>query len=660
LRRLRVIAVAAIAAVALAIGLVPALAPAVAVAARPNLTMVSEATYAALPDEHRVAVSVALTATNHLRNTVTRRFYFRTALLTVQPGASAFRISGGSGTPKVAVVAKTATYTNIRIDFGANLAAGRSTTLALTFDLRDAGGAPDRPLRVSPSLITFAAWAFATPETPGSTVAVRLPTGYTATIGRGPLTGPEPDGEGFERWSSGSLEAPLEFIADIAAVRPSDYLETTHTVTLDEGEATVLLRSWADDTAWRDRIASLVDRALPVLERSIGLAWPIEGRLSIDEALVQGPGGYSGLFDPAAGRIEVAYAAADIVVLHDLAHAWFNGRLVVDRWAAEAFASYYADLAATELGLDAELPLPAIIDPASPQAIPLNAWEVGGGEGGVASEAWAYAASAELGSAVAARAGEAGLQHVWAAASTEIGAYDGPAAGPPDWRGLLDLLEDTTGQDYADLWAEWVARPGDLALLADRAAAREHYAETMSRAGEWQLPPSIRDPMRAWRFEDAEQVLAEADSVLAQRDAIESDAAEAGVTLPGALQAAFEGDDGPGAAADLVTAERGSFDAILAARNARPADPQGLEQLLVHVGLLGQQPDLQLAAAELALASGQLELAWVAARTAETAWSSAASVGRSRIVSTALLVIALIVFVALLRRSRRRGSTTAG
>ena len=42
-----------------------------------------------------------------------------------------------------------------------------------------------------------------------------------------------------------------------------------------------------------------------------------------------------------SGQIEVAYYADDGVVLHEAAHAWFNGALLADRWANEAFASYY-------------------------------------------------------------------------------------------------------------------------------------------------------------------------------------------------------------------------------------------------------------------------------------------------------------------------------
>jgi aminopeptidase N len=60
-----------------------------------------------------------------------------------------------------------------------------------------------------------------------------------------------------------------------------------------------------------------------------------------------------GLFDPSSGQVEVAYDAGDFVVLHESAHAWFNGGLLTDRWANEAFASYYGLETAKELDVKA-------------------------------------------------------------------------------------------------------------------------------------------------------------------------------------------------------------------------------------------------------------------------------------------------------------------
>src|SRR6185295_3104989 len=106
-------------------------------------------------------------------------------------------------------------------------------------------------------------------------------------------------------------------------------------VALEQGTATVQLRSGPDDEAWRDRVTYLVENALPILERDSGVAWPVDGPIAVQEALIRSTGGYAGLFAPQDRRIEIAYTASEGVILHELAHAWFNGRLVADRWAAE-------------------------------------------------------------------------------------------------------------------------------------------------------------------------------------------------------------------------------------------------------------------------------------------------------------------------------------
>jgi hypothetical protein len=641
------------------VGLVPALTPATTAAAGPGLTLVGATTYDVQPEDGKVAVTAQLAATNHLKDTVTKRYFFRVAYLTVLPGASNLKLTSTTegAKPKVTSIAATETYTNLKLDFGANLAAGKTTTLTLTFDVRDQGGAPDRALRVSHSLVSFSAWAIATPSTPGASVSVRLPVGYSVTVGRGPLAGPTPDGAGNETWTSGDLEAPLDFVADILADRPTEFEETTRTATMAGGPATILLRAWPDDPAWRDRVGALVQRALPVLEREIGVAWPVDGPLAVHEALVRTAGGYAGLFDPDDRRIEIAYAAPDGVVLHELAHAWFNGAVVAERWAAEGFAAYYAELAAKELGVDPSAPAaPSLADPA---AIPLNAWGPSGSEE-PASELWAYAASLEVARQVAVRAGPDAMREVWTRAASGLAAYQPdagglePAAGPPDWRGLLDHIEVATGQEFTDLWRTWIARPEDVAALADRATARGFYTRSLALAGEWRLPPVTRAAMGAWRFDVAREQLVAADGVIALRDLLKARATAAGVTLPGTLREAFEGDGGIAAAAVEARAEQATVAAIIDAEAARPTEHGAGERLIIDIGLLLVDPDASLAEALTELAAGDLETAYAAAQAAASGWTSAPRVGRSRIISVVLLVLALVVLVGLLRQHNRR------
>ena len=631
-----------------------------AASASPGLTIVGAATYDVVPEEGRVAVTVALTATNHRHDTTTKRFFFRTGYITVLPNTADFKLSASAGKPKVTVSSSTATYTNLKLDLGANLAAGKSVSLTLTFNVRDPGGAPDRPVRISPSLVSFAAWAIATPSTKGATVGVTFPAGYNVLIGRGPLIGPVRDGSDRDVWLSDPLDAPLDFVADISADRPSDYAETARTVDMAGGPASILLQAWPDDAAWRDRVGDLVARALPVLEREIGVPWPDPAPLAVHEALVRATGGYAGIFDPADRRIDIAYAASDAVVLHELAHAWFNGRLVGDRWIAEGFASYYAQVAASELGVDPELPAP--VTPHDPD--PLNDWGPDA-DGGAALPAWGYPASLELAETIASRTSAAALRTVWADAAMGIGGYQAEpggteTAGPPDWRGLLDLLEDVTGRSFADLWRSRVARPGDLPLLADRAVTRGYYLRSVALAGEWHLPPAARQAMRSWRFDIARELLAAADAVQAQRVVLESTSAAAALTLPDTLRNTFEGQGGAAAAAVEAAAEQATVDAIAAAQAARPTEHGVGERMIIGVGLVLADPDRDLATARSSLTAGDLEGAYVAAESAQAAWLGAARTGRARIVSTVLLLLALAVFASLFRRGQRGRPVRSG
>jgi hypothetical protein len=602
---------------------------------------------------------VDITATSHLHDTLTRRNYISAGYLAVLPNTSGFELtSTGSGTPRVSVVKQTATYTLLKLSFGSRIPAGGTRQLTLTFDLVDPGGAPDRPIRISPSLVSFYAWAFATASTPGSSVSVTFPPGYSVTVGRGPLHGPTTDSSGRQTWTSGTLADPLTFVADLAADRPADYAQVERTVAIGAVEAQLQIRSWPDDPAWRDRVASLLATALPALSQAIGLAWPIEPPLVVQEAVPRSTGGYAGLFDPATERIEIAYAAPTGVVFHEAAHAWFNGTLVADRWAAEAFASYYAEVAAASLKIDVGSPKLTADEQAA--AIPLNAW---GPVGSVpaATEAYAYAASLELARAIATRAGSDNLQRVWSLASEGIAAYQ-PASGaperaasPPDWRGLLDLLEDTTGTSFVDLWRTWVVRPGDVPALTARAAAREAYARGVADAGPWLLPPSIRSAMRAWQFDEAERQLGAAEGVLRQRAALERAAATDGIQLPPTLRQDFEAGDlvtaGSEAAAELATL--GSIDAAAAARPT--PDPTALDA----IGLLGADPDASLRAARAAFSAGDLQAATRAAGDAASAWASAAEVGRGRVISAVGLLLALVVLAGLLIDRRRRSTAAA-
>jgi hypothetical protein len=632
-------------------------------AATPDLTIVSDATYQVRPDDRLVRVTVDMKLRNNLRDTSTRRYYFDTAFLAVLPGTSRFRVSG-PGSPTVRATRQNDDYTLLRVNLGRRLFSKKSANYRLTFDLKDSGGSSTRDVRVGDSLASFPVWAYASDDTPGSRVSVVFPKDYTVDVEVGDLPAPTTDDEGRTVYATPKLDKPLDFFAYFVADRPGAYDENEISTTVANAPVGVTVRSWAEDDAWGKRIGGLFEEGLPRLSERIGLPWPREEGLVVQESVSRSTGGYAGLFDPTRGHVEVAYYADDFVVLHEAAHTWFNGNLLADRWALEAFASYYALEAASDLKVTAKGD--ELTDELREAKIPLNAWGPIGRED-TNTEDYAYAATLEVARQVAERAGEDGLQEVWQAAADNAGAYqptDDAAAepervlGPPDWRGLLDLLEDHTDADYEDIWREWIVRPDDAAQLDERATAREQYGSVNEEAAGWTLPRPIRDAMRAWQFDTAEGLLGEATAVLEQRDAIDRAAADAGLTPPDTLRTAFEGDDGFDDARAEIEDQLEVIDRYADAVATRPTNPDVFAQL----GLWQETPEKELKTAATAYAAGDLEKSSAAADEARLTWIGAAGVGRTRALMILGAVIGVVLLIALailtLIRVRRGGRRT--
>jgi hypothetical protein len=650
-----------------AIGIGPAVAPLEVRAAAPALTLVTATSYEVRPDEARVVATVRITATNTLKDTLTRRYFFDQGFLSVQPGASSFALSAATGSPRVAVSSRSADGILLRLRFGSQIAAGKSLDLTLTYDLADPGGEPDRPIRISPSLVLFQAWAYASPETPGSSVEVRIPDGYTVALGRGPLSGPEVDAAGWQVYSSGVLTTPLTFVADVTADRPGAYVDERRAARVGAESAVLLFRAWPDDPAWLGRVRDLVLQGLPVIAEETGLAWPYDGPLTFTETFARTSGGYAASFDPVAALAQIGYAAGPGVILHEAAHAWFNGGLVADRWIAEAFASFYAERAATRLGL--EIDAPDLADAPPGHAFQLNTWDAAG-TATASADAFGFAASLVLAREIAALVGDEALRATWQAAAAGEPAYQPPAAAggdegntaspapetgaaPPDWRALLDLLEanadPAVDDDLERLWRRWVLRPADAPLLDQRAEAREAYASTIAVAAPWRLPRSIRDALRAWQFDAAMRLIGDAESVIRQRQAIAEAAADLELTPPAALRDAFEGEDPFVAAPAEAAAELAVLGRIRAAQDVRIAEPGLLDRL----GLIGVEPESHLAAARTAFEAGDQDAALASAAAAEADWRAVPAVARGRLISGTLLVAAAILLWWLVSQGRR-------
>ena len=648
-------------------------------AAATDLTLVTDAAYEVRPDDRLVHVTLDVVARNHKAETRTRKFWVDRAYLAVLPRTKGFHVSGLAGA-SVHVARKTAAYTLLRIDFGGRLYGGSSKVFRLSFDLPDAGVSARGQVRIGGSLASFPVWAFSSDGAKGSTVSVTFPAGYDVTVQTGAFDRQAPAAGGGTRLETDPIGSPTTWFAYVVGEREAVYADTTLSIQAGDQEIRLTMRAWEDDPAWAERVGGVVAEALPVLATDIGLAWPHADPFVVQEAVTRSTGGYAGLYEPSERRIEVAYWADHRIILHELAHGWFNGSLLADRWANEGFASLYAARAAEALG--AEPGAPELSDEVAASRLALNAWPQRADDGNPASETYGYAASYELARLIAERAGDDALRLVWADAAGLVGAYQPPAGSlagtgtggtgtggaagtgagatrapetlttAPDWRSLLDLLEEHSDARFTDLWRTWVVRADEPAQLDARTTARLSYQRTLALADGWALPVGIRDALRAWRFEAAEQLMADARTVLSQREAVEARAARHGLTAPAAMRRLFEA----GQLAEASREAEAELNALLALEGAiaaRHDDPD----ILTGIGMLGEDPEADLATARASFGVGDLDAMHAASARALAAWSEAWQEGRRRaLFGVAVLATVLVLGSATfggIRRSRR-------
>jgi hypothetical protein len=649
----------AVAAAAL-IGGIAFVAPPVVRGASDGLQIVTHSTYVALPGEKRVHVSVQAWATNTRPDPPNSRFYYTSARFGVPTAVENLTAFSGSSVLVARVLSTSKEFTEIEIAFGTGVFHGVTYPFTFAFDMVDPGGVPNRDVRVRASLMAFPVWAFGSQGTPGSTVSVTIPAGYTVTLQAGDLkTSRAP--EGTTVLTGTSIPDPTGFFAYLTAERPGAFRETSVTVRLPEGAVTILVRAWEDDPDWGTKVRGIISKGLPVLQDLIGMGYQVHGGLQIEEAAVSRLGDYAGLYNPETEAIDLRYDADGYTALHETAHTWFNYNLFSGRWPEEAWAEYYGVEAGKRIGTDGQA---FVLTPqTSAVRFPLNAWADPGQESTV-REDFAYAASYRLAQLIAARAGQAGLREVWQAAENNQNAYQPrhPAGSPETgaakvvegWQQLLDLLEERTGHSYVDLWRQWVVTSAQAKLLDQRAKARADYARTLTAAGDWELPYDARYSIGAWQFDFLHTELADARAVLTDRDRIAARAARLSLSVPSTVKTDFEGDSLKKAQQD-ATMELTALATLKSTTDSLTRSPSALE----WAGLLFSDPTRQLASARTAFEQGDPGSATQNAIAAAGQRARAADAGRLRVGvagGAVLLLDGLAIGGLVLRRRRRRGA----
>ncbi len=159
----------------------------------------------------------------------------------------------------------------------------------------------------------------------------------------------------------------------------------------------------------------------------------------------------------------------------------------------------------------------------------------------------------------------------------------------------------------------------------------------------------MRDSLRAWQYDQTTELLDSASTALDDRDAVLDAAAGAGLTPPTTMQTAFEGPRGFAAASAEAEAQLAAIDAFrsAAATRSMETDP------VARIGLWNSDPNGALGRAAEAFRTGDLEDSVAASAYARTTWTTAADVGRSRVLAIGGLLAAVLLAAWLLVRGIR-------
>ncbi len=649
---------AALAAVALL------LSPATArpVAAAEELRIAANSTYVVDPAGGAVHVTIDITATNLKPNRVTSsqiiRYYWDELGFGIHEQAASVRATA-SGQRLSVTTKRDDGFTALTVRLANRLDYRETHRLRIQFDLP--GGEPrsTSPIRVGEAFAAFYAWAWGDPGRANITIV--LPSGFDDTVNGSALARRV---EGNEtRLTATAIAEPQEWFVTIDAQRTSSLRRDVLT---DIGAAEVTVRSWPEDQEWRTKVVDLLSDGLPELQKQIGLAWPLDGRVNVYEVYTPLLEGYAGVFYPGENRIDIGEDLDDLTIVHEAAHAWFNNDLFRGRWITEGLADEYAALVLEALDRPAEAPDAVAPDDAA--AIRLNGWTHPGrieDEETDDREQYGYHASWTVIRAIVDEIGVDGMRRVFAAAEANEIAYVGApdpesVAAADDWRRFLDLLEERGRSTGAEaVLREWVTESADDTLLDDRAEARKAYAALVADGDGWLPPFVVRDEMGAWNFDEATDAIGEATAVLDDREVLEARSEALGLTLSDRLETAYEAaEDDFEAAESIAQEQRASLDALEAARATLDAERDAITTL----GLWGVEPEARFAAAAAAFDADEGPTTIAEADAAVAMIAAAPEVGRTRAAAAggaAGGVVALAGMVILVRRRRRARAVAA-
>ncbi len=636
-------------------------------AAAEELRLAADTTYTLDPGAGVVHVTIDITATNLKPNGTQGdriiTYYWDQLGFGIQREATGVRATSAGRRLTVSTEAEEG-FSSLTVRLANRLTFRETQRVRIQYDL--VGGEPrsESSIRVGRAFASFYAWAWGDPGR--ASVTVNIPAGFDENVNGGDVTRSTADGA--VRLRATAIDEPQEWFITVDAERPS---QLTRDPIVVMGGARITVQSWPEDDEWRAKVHDLMADGLPLLQRFIGLDWPVAGELNVVEVHTPLLEGYAGVYYTDRERIEIGEDLDDLTIVHEAAHAWFNDDLFTLRWITEGMADEYAWQVLDELGI--EVPGPRAVTPDGAGTVALNRWTHPGrieDDETDARETFGYNASWTVLRELIDEIGIDGMEQVIAAADADETAYRGEGApervtARDDWRRFLDLLVEVGGSEQAEaLFREWVVDGGQVDLLDRRAEAREAYAALVEAGDGWAVPWSVRSKLSGWDFTRAGSRIAEAETVLDARDTLVERAGALGVSRSERLEEAYESAMEDLDEAEAIAAEEAiSLDALDAATAALARERDALTAL----GLWNEPlPEDRYAAATAAFSADAHALAVSEADAARAIVDAAPQVGRSRATTAGiaggglLLVGGTIVVVRRRRRGGRGPTASAG
>jgi hypothetical protein len=425
---------------------------------------------------------------------------------------------------------------------------GQSRTIEWTYDIPGAPIRSEDPTRVGPGYATFTAQGIGDPGQ--VTVEIVLPAKMsfdaTADVFKSSRDGDTVTYTATENTDEGGIWTAV-------SARDADQADEKR---VEVGDATITLQSFPGDREWLRFVSKQVTTGLPVLEQTVGQPWP-GGLDTIREDVSPEVHGYA-WFDHRADEIVIAEDLDEVVLFHELTHAWLNPDRFTGRWLYEGLTEVVAHRVADATGgsgTPRKTP-----DRDAPGALPLTRWQAFGSETSTEVEQYAYAASYAAVKKLVGDLDDETFAAIVSAGYAGESAYEVPGTtkvnrGRTDWRRFLDLVEVRGGVEGATkVYRRWVVDADGRAELAARADARKAYTALDAADGEWQPPLGLRTAMSKWNFKKATTLVGgPLESAPGGAAAVQSAAEAAGLPVPAPVREAYEGAAGNEEYAQLTT-----------------------------------------------------------------------------------------------------------